>query len=285
MDSSDELIAATFKILSHFTKMRHLSCSFDPFFVIDLSRLGLELLPGLDQLTIRSGSIYCPRTPPLLKIRVKHFAFHASRFYEPKADDRRGSFLYALDPQTLCSLAVNFPRFARSEWLIEATDVLHTFHDLHSLSITCPFLARMRNHGLIGRFPSLRNLTITGKSVGQHSVLTTPLCPLLGHFTGPCAYLSLVLPGTPCTHLTLHPCLPDELLHSLQRVGDAPSITTLTLLLTHAQLSAWTAAHNVFDRLPAVADLQLNIIADVNVDSTGKQICTTEVRTKGSIFS
>ncbi|KAJ6526727.1 hypothetical protein B0H19DRAFT_1275578 [Mycena capillaripes] len=233
MNSTDLLMAETFKTIPRFTKMRHLSFSFDPFFIIDLSRLGLELLPHLERLTIRN-------------------------------------------PDILCSLAVDFPRFARSEWLMEASDQLHTFHNLHSLSITCPFLMRIRNHGLIARFPALRNLTITGKSGGQNHAVDTPPCPLLGHFTGPCAYLPLVLPGTSCTHLTLLPCGPDELLHALRRMGQAPSITNLTLLLSHAQLFHWTSCQEVFDRLPAVVDLQLEIIAEGDTNSTEAQLYTTE---------
>ncbi|KAJ7883733.1 hypothetical protein B0H13DRAFT_2537953 [Mycena leptocephala] len=57
LDSPDELIAATFRTITHFKKIRHLSCAFDGFFIVDISRLGFEVLPGLDYLTIRSGGI------------------------------------------------------------------------------------------------------------------------------------------------------------------------------------------------------------------------------------
>ncbi|KAJ7815708.1 hypothetical protein B0H14DRAFT_3475972 [Mycena olivaceomarginata] len=176
----------------------NVSCSLKPFFVIDISQLGFELHPDLEHLTIRGGSIYSPKTPPLAKIWVEHFSFYASRFYLPKADDSRRSFLYALDPNSLCLLA------------------LHTFYNLRTLSITYPFLMHIRDHGLIPRFHRLQRFIITGKSGGQYDAAATTAVPSARAFHG-----SLRVPTPSCsrgTHFKDYPPSSKQQSAGIQRI-------------------------------------------------------------------
>ncbi|KAJ7938594.1 hypothetical protein B0H13DRAFT_1851543 [Mycena leptocephala] len=170
LDSPDELIAAPFKAITHSRNLRHLSGAFDPFFIVVISRLGFELLPGLDYLTIRRGAMYCPRTPPPLRIRVKIFSYYNPFFHSTRQNDRIWSFLPALEPQG---------------WLNETSDLLHIFRNLHSVSITCTGFPLMQDQGATALFPALRNLTITGTLIDWENTLQfgTSLCPLLEHFT------------------------------------------------------------------------------------------------------
>ncbi|KAJ7451376.1 hypothetical protein FB451DRAFT_1186312 [Mycena latifolia] len=275
-ESQGELLAATFKRITHFKNLRHLSCAFDENFIVDISRLGFELLPGLDYLTIRGGAMYCPRTPPPLRIRVKHFSYHHPSIDSFRQDDRIRSFLPALEPQSLCSVAVHFAGYATIEWLKGTSDLLHIFHNLHSLSVACAVFPLLQDQGAIALFPALRNLTITGTLVERQNALQfgTSLCPLLEHFTGSCTLLPRVLPGTSCTHLTLDPCTPHELLRALLQTGHAPSITTVTLRLSPTHLSAWSTAQAVWELFPGVVDLQLNMM--LHAKSTEAQVHTQE---------
>ncbi|KAJ7919902.1 hypothetical protein B0H13DRAFT_2320003 [Mycena leptocephala] len=153
LDSPDELLAATFKAIMRFKNLRHLSCAFGDFLIVDISRLGFELLPSLDYLTIRGGAMYCPRTPPPLRIRVKHFSYHHPSIHSVRQDDRIRSFLPALDPQSLCSVAVHFDRYAMVEWLKGTSDLLHSFRSLHSVSITCAVFPFVQDQGSMALFP------------------------------------------------------------------------------------------------------------------------------------
>ncbi|KAJ7919912.1 hypothetical protein B0H13DRAFT_2656569 [Mycena leptocephala] len=276
LDSPDELLAATFKAITRFKNLRHLSCAFDDFLIVDISRLGFEFLPGLDSLTIRGGAMYCPRTPPPLRIRVKHFSYHHPSIHSFRQDDRIGSFLPALDPQSLCSVAVHFHRYATTEWIEGTSDLLHIFRNLHSLSVACVVFPLMQDQGSIALFPALRNLTITGRLTDRQNTLQsgTSLCPLLEHFTGSCTLLPRVLPGTSCTHLTLNPCTPDELSQALRRIEHMPSITTVTLRLSPRHLPAWSTAQAVWELFPGVVNLQLNMMLHGN--SPESQVHTQE---------
>ncbi|KAF8162199.1 hypothetical protein K438DRAFT_302134 [Mycena galopus ATCC 62051] len=267
LDSPTPLLVPLLESIPSFQNLRVLECSFRFNSEVHFADIGLQALPGLQELRIHGGKLFCPRIPPASKIRVTHFTFTAIpgiALERRRESETPRSFLSMLDPETLCSLTLS-PSYdcSPAAWLAYDCDLFANFRNLTSVNIGCdgPFLRQV--HGFLAALPALQHLTLTGDYRRYTEFAPTPgesLSRGLQSYTGPCEYISMFLSETACARLTINACCtPDELCHALEDTPCTSAVTDLSMCLSLAGVCDWTAPVRFFPLLPRLSTLRIGI--------------------------